>query len=162
MRNKKNVVLGVLGVLAVIFLVVLYGYSLEKKIISAVLQYQTSLDTPQNIVYAIVIKPQKLPNGQTLQTGTRLIGEVQRTDDNFEIYFHTVQLASGRKEKFSGKTTFNSAKSSNVGGISSKLGKTIHEQSRKSVLGAIFGTTESSSPSGLILQRGTNLLIETN
>src|SRR3989338_10466835 len=112
MKNKKNIVLSFVGVIAIIFLIVAYGYSLEKKIISAILQYQTNLENPQNIVYAVVTKPQKLSSGQTLQPGVRLIGEIQKIGDNFEIHFHTVQLASGRKEKFSGKTTFNSKKGS--------------------------------------------------
>ena len=162
MKSKKNIITSVIGTLVILLFVIVYGYSLERKTISAVLQYQTNLENPQSVIYAVVTKPQKLPNGKTLQNGARLIGQIQKTNNNFEIHFHTVQLANGKKENFSGKTTFNSEIGSNTAGISSKIGKTINEQSRKNVLGAIFGIPESSKPEGLVLQRGSTLLIETN
>lgn len=161
--NKNKIIIG--GILAVILigLIILFGYTqfLEKSTIQVALQHQVDLSNPPGSVFAIVTKPQKLKRGVEFEQGTRFIGKVEKEDKNFVIYFDSLQRLSGKKERFNGKVTFVPKEVKPGGGISSRLGETIQERTKTSVLGAIFSVPQSvQAEDGAILPRGTTLFIE--
>ncbi|MBI1859102.1 MAG: hypothetical protein HYR97_08340 [Candidatus Melainabacteria bacterium] len=163
MKEKKTLISVVFALLLIAF-VVAYAYSqfVEKSIISAVLQYQVNLDSPPNAIFAILTQEQKLPMGQKLQKGTRLIGMIDMKENKgFEINFTAIQKVDGDQESFSGKAIFETDDLGDVAGISSNLSKTFHQKTKSSVLGAIFTTNKNVKENiGSILPRGTTLKIE--
>lgn len=162
MKRNKTFPAILLSVGLILFVVV-YGYSqfLEKKYISAALQYQINLDAPPETVFAILTNNQSISKNETLPKGTRLFGKVKVHDENVEIYFDAFQKPGKGKEQFSGKVIFEAEDSNAAQGISSKLGKTFHQKTKSSVLGAIFTTSKGASSDSItsILPRGTSLKI---
>ena len=162
--KKKRFFSGFLFAFALIVSLIVYSYSqfYDKKTVLAVLQQELNLESTQGKVYAIVTKPQKLPSGRNLPVGTRLIGRLQKnTDGVIEVNYEKIEWTDGSEEKFIGKTVFNRTDEKNIGGVSSKIGKTFQSKTRSSVLGAIF--TNTSGPlkaDNSYLPRGTAIKIE--
>lgn len=161
MKSKRVVILSSIFALILLAVLILYGYSLEKGLVSVVLQYQIDLEDPPDIVYAIVTKPQKYSKDFNLSKGTRFFGKVQKFENGeFIIDFDTIQWTNGKKEKFTGRTVFDSKEGEQAIGISSKIGKTIYQKTKTSVLGAIFSASPvAQRVEGSILPRGTELNI---
>lgn len=148
-----------------LILTVLYGYSqfIKKGVISAVLQYQIDLKNPPNLVFAISTFDQKLPDGKWLLKGTRFIGNLTKEGDDFIIYFNTIQTTSGKKEQFFAKSNLSVKESLVAGGVSARIGKTLYQQTKTNILGAIFNSSNNIKqlPS-LVLPRGAVLRIDIN
>jgi len=140
----------------------LYGYSqyYKKSLLSAVLINKIDLYNPSDSVLAISSLDQQLPDGKILPRGTKFAGRLVKEGDNFVIYFEDIQTAAGNKLGLSGKANLNPTLPQHPGGVSAKISKTIHRQTKSNVIGAIFKNSGTSNTQLGILERGTLLKIE--
>ena len=153
----------ILIVLILIFGVVTYGYSqyLKKGLISAVLQQGIDLNSPQgNLVFAISTFDQKTPDGKNIPKGTKFTGKLNKEENKLIIYFDTLEMPEGKKQQFLAKTVLNINEKQESNGVSAKIGKTLYQQSKTNVLGAIFHTSSNISQS--LLPQGSILKLELN
>jgi len=152
-------------ILTLAFLTILIGYTqfLKKETISAVLQYEIDLNNPSDFVFAITTLDQKLATGKNLAKGTRFFGMLTKENENYVVYFNTLQLTNGNKESFLAKSNLNLNEETKAGGVSAKISKTLYKQTKSNVLGAIFKSpSDVQMPSSLVLPKGSTLKIEIN
>ena len=141
-----------------------YTQYLKKESISAVLQYEVDLSNPPDSIFAISTYDQKLSGGKNLPKGTRFIGMLGKEEKEFTIYFDSIQDINGKKEGINAKSTLKIKESNESSGVSAKIGKTLHQQTKTNVLGAIFHSSSNEIqklPSN-VLPRGSLLKIEVN
>lgn len=158
-KNKFGVILALIIVLGVFT----YGYTqyLKKGTVSAVLQYQIDLNNPPEQIYAISISEQTLPDGKKLEKGARFIGKLSKEENGYIIYFNTVQNPEGKAKQIIAKSSLSSNVTGQAIGVSAKIGKTLYNQTKTNVLGAIFHNPQDSKefPSS-VLPKGLSLKIE--
>ncbi len=146
-------------------LIGLYAFSqyLKKGVVSAVLQYQVDLDNPPENIYAISTIDQITPSGKTLPKGTIFIGTLNKEEGIPVIYFNSVQPTGGKIENFIAKSGLKVAYSEQSSGVSAKLGKTIRQQTKTNVIGAIFHNSSNNSGeiASSVLPKGYAIKIET-
>ena len=155
--------LGAMLTLILIFGIFAYAYTqyLQKSSIFAVLQYPIDLQSPPDSVFAVSTIGQKLPDGKMLPKGTRFIGMLSKEEKGFVIYFDEIQKLDGDKEQFSAKSSLNVEEQNKQGGVSAKISKTLYQQTKTNVLGAIFNSSNNIKQSqGTVLPRGSTLKIE--
>ena len=129
------------------------------------LQYPVNLENPPEYIFAISTSEQNLPNGKKLPKGTKFKGTLSKEGQKFLIYFNSIQIAGkNNEEPFSGKTTLDIKGQEPTNGVSAKISKTISQQTKTNVLGAIFQNKPSNIENlpNSVLSRGTILNIETN
>ena len=151
--------------LVIVFATALYGYSqfLKKGMISAVLLQEIDLKNPPDPVLAISTYEQNLPDGKNLPKGTRLIGKLASEENGYVIYFNEIQSVDGKRYQFLAKSNLNLKESEGGKGVSAKIGKTLYQQTKTNVLGAIFNNSNNIQTSrNSILPRGSILKIEIN
>lgn len=156
---KKFILL--IFVLAVVTM--LYGYTqfLNKGFIQAVLQYQLDFQNPPETVFAVSTFEQKMPDGTQLPKGTRFIGMFSKEENNFVIYFDSIQTLDGKNKKVIAKSILNIKEENKQTGVSAKISKTLYQQTKTNVLGAIFNTSNNIQQlPGTVLPRGSVLKIE--
>lgn len=149
------------AILVSITVLISYSQYANKKIIQAVLQSQLDINNPPELISAILAYDQTLKEGKSLPKGTKFTGMLSKESNNILIYFDTIEFADGKKSQFYAKSNLN-IKDKVQGGVSSKIGKTLNEQTRTNVLGAIFHTSTSRGylQNSLVLPQGTLLKIE--
>lgn len=145
---------------------VFYGYTqfLNKETVPTILQNQIDLNNPPEFVSAVLTENHKLSNGKIIHKGSLFIGMITREENHFVIYFDSVQEPGGNKIKLLSKSNLNVTTSNENNGISTKIGKTFHKQTRSNVLGAIFQNSQPGSDQSqdLVLPQGSALNIELN
>ena len=158
----KNIKGKILIALILISGLVTYGYSqyLKKGLVSAVLQQQIDLNNLSDLVFAISTFDQKTPDGKNLPKGTKFTGKLSKEEDKLIIYFNTLEFPKGNKEQFFAKTVLNAKEKDENSGVSAKIGKTLYQQTKTNVLGAIFHTSSNNLQS--ILPQGYILKLELN
>ena len=160
----KKIVIASLLVIGLGSILFAYSQIFKRSTISAILQNQINVNAPPGFVYAISTADQSLVDGKVIPKGTRFIGMLSKEENNFTIYFNEIETFEGRKETFSAKTNLMLQQASSIGGVSAKIGKTLYQQSKTNVLGAIFSNASSDteiSPNA-VLPRGSILKIEIN
>lgn len=152
---------------SILFLVLiitsLYGYTqfVKKTMIYVVLKQRIDLNYPPKNIYAVTTFDQSLPDGKKILKGTNLIGNLVRDNGNFTIFFNKMQQLDGKNKIISGKSTIKTKQDEKAQGISARLGKTLHKQTKTNIIGAIFQSSDTyQAPISSILQRGTNLKVE--
>src|SRR3989338_4584411 len=142
----------------------LYAFSqyLKKGTVNAVLQYQVNLDNPPENIYAISTVDQTTQSGKTLPKGTIFIGTLNKEEGIPVIYFNSIQPAGRKTENFIAKSGLKVIQSGQSTGVSAKLGKTIHQQTKTNVIGAIFHNSSSNSRETVssVLPKGYAIKIE--
>lgn len=149
----------------VILLVVfgLYGYTqfFKKSFISAVLMHRVDLNNPPEAIFAITTDAQSLSDGKILPKGTKLIGKINAESNGYVIHFNSIQTSEGQTIQLLAKSSLNIKQVKQESGVSAKLGKTLHQQTKTNVLGAIFNNPQvGQNDNSTILQRGSYLKIE--
>lgn len=150
---------------AVLFLILLitslYGYTqyAKRNIIHAVLKQRIDLDNPPANILAITTFDQTLYNKRKIPKGTRLFGNLIKDNDTYTIFFNRMQEVSGKETSINGKLVL-ARSHDKAHGISAKLGKTLHSQTRTNIIGAIFQNPQTQSSVIPVLQSGTSLKIE--
>ena len=143
----------------------IYAFSqyLKKGTINAVLQYQVNLDNPPENIYAISTFDQTTPSGKTLPKGTVFIGTLNKEAGMPIIYFNSVLLNGEKTENFIAKSRLKAVSTEQSTGVSAKLGKTIYQQTKTNVIGAIFYNSSSNSQelASSVLPKGYAIKIET-
>lgn len=147
--------------LVLITFTIVYGYTqyLNKSLISAVLQYKIDLRNPPDQIFAITTFDQRLPSGKSILKGTQFVGKLASDNQKLVIYFDVIKDATGKGEQFTGKSNLNLNEELKSDGVSAKIGKTLYQQTKTNVLGAIFYTGNVSQQ---ILPQGFKLKIETD
>ncbi len=130
--------------------------------ISAVLQAELNLSSPPPSVSAISTSDQPLPDGTTLPRGAKLLGSTSVDGNNLIISFDSVQTLDGQTQNIIGKLVISKADDKQESGISAKLGKTLYNQSKSNVIGAIFYNPGGKDSNTSILPKGSILKIEVN
>ncbi len=141
----------------------LYGYTqyLKKSLVNAVLMQRIDFNSPPGKVFAIITDDQNLSDGKKLPKGTKLLGNLAKENGSYVIYFDGVQTLSGETVKLIGKSNLNIKEIDQSTGVSAKIGKTLSQQTKTNVLGAIFNNPAASqSENGEILQRGSAIKVE--
>lgn len=150
-------------VVALVLIFGLYGYTqyLKKSLVTAVLMQKIDFSNPPGKVFAIITDDQSLSDGKKLLKGTKLLGNLAKENGSYVIYFDGVQALGGETIKFTGKSNLNIREIDQNTGVSAKIGKTLSQQTKTNVLGAIFNNpTASQSGNGEILQRGSAIKVE--
>ena len=159
MNNKFGISLALILLLGVFA----YGYTqyFKKSLVSAVLQYQIDLNNPPDQVYAVSLLEQTLPDGKKLAKGTRFIGKLNKEDVGYVVYFSSIENPEGKTRQVVAKSNLSSNVSSQTGGVSAKIGNTLHRQTKTNVLGAIFHNSQDIKefPSS-VLPQGSPIKIE--
>lgn len=154
----------VVSVVVLLFSLIVIGYTQysRQQSISAVLQNQLDFNAPPDYIFTITTFEQNLSDSKKLPKGTRFIGMLSKVENNFEIYFDTIQTPGGKQEQFLGKSVFDFKERGNQG-VSAKISRTLYQQTKTNVLGAIFNNPNAQlQPQSLVLPRGTLLKIEIN
>lgn len=132
-----------------------------KGTLNAVLQSDLNLSSPSNSVYAISTSDQQLPDGSTISRGTKFIGMSSVEGDHLVIFFDSIQTLDGQTQQFIGKLNISKIEDKQASGVSAKIGKTLYNQSKSNVLGAIFHNPGSGQDLNLsVLPKGSTLKIE--
>lgn len=132
-----------------------------KGTISAVLQTDIDLSSPSESISAVSTADQQLSDGSVLPRGTKLTGKTSLEGNNLIVFFDTIQTLEGQSQQFIGKLTINKIEDKEASGVSAKLGKTLYNQSKSNVLGAIFYNPGSSKGVSVsVLPKGSVLKIE--
>lgn len=156
---KKLVI--ILTTLAFITVLLVYSQYFKKSLISAVLQYQVDVNNPPNTIFAISTVDQKLTDRKVLPKGTRLIGKLVSQEEGYVIYFDRMQTLNGKSEKFLAKAKLNIKEKTINTGVSARISKTLYQQTKTNVLGAIFDSSRNQTQHiGSILPRGYTLRVE--
>ena len=159
MKNKFVILLALILLLGVFT----YGYTqyFKKSLVSAVLQYQIDLNNPPDQVYAVSLLEQMLPDGKKLEKGTRFIGKLNKEDVGYVVYFSRIENPEGKTRQVVAKSNLSSNVSGQTGGVSAKIGNTLHRQTKTNVLGAIFHNSQDTKefPSS-VLPQGSPIKIE--
>ncbi len=156
---KNILILGI--VLVLIF--GLYGYTqyLKKSLVIAVLMQRIDLSNPPGKIFAIITDDQNLSDGKKLPKGTKLLGNLTKENGTYVIYFDEIQALNGKAGKLTGKSNLNIREIDQSNGVSARIGKTLSQQTKTNVLGAIFNNPAASqSDNGEILQRGSAIKVE--
>lgn len=163
-KNKKPIPLTyILFLLVFILVTMLYGYTqlVRKETISAVLQYQLDLRNPPESIFAISTCDQKLSGGRQLLKGTRFIGMLHQDEKGLAIYFSAIETVNGKKEQFFAKTILSAGKQDSNVGVSARISKTLYQQTKTNVLGAIFNSaSETQKIESTVLPRSSTLKLE--
>lgn len=160
-EKKKIIYALLLFLLALGISSICYSQFFKKETISAVLHYEINLEEENPRVFAITTLDQKLSSGKILAKGTRFSGRLTKEQNDFVLSFDTVEKTDGTSERISGKTIFTNVKSQEQSGVSARIGNTLYEKTRTSVIGAIFTSPSMTKGiTGTVLPRGTNIKIE--
>lgn len=140
----------------------LFAYSqfAKKGTLSAVLLHKVELTNPPEFIFAITTSNQTLPDGKAIPKGTRFIGKFSREESGTKIYFNELQTTDGKKLQILGKVLLNTPIDKKVGGVSAKVGRSLQQQTKSNVLGAIFNNPAINQFTGSVLPRGSTLNIE--
>ena len=162
--SKRNYILYtfVLVMLATFSAIYSYSQFSKKEIITAVIQEDVNLNDFPKQVSAILTIDQQLSSGKNIPRGTRLIGSLNKEENNLVIRFNEFEMPNGKREQIYGKVVFAGSEDKNKAGISSKISKTLYHQTRSNVLGAIFygNSGKIENISGDILSKGRSIKIE--
>lgn len=162
-KNKVKPPLIVLMIsLAVISITTLASKSTGAKgTLKAVLQSDLNLNTPSSSVYAVSPSDQELSDGSTISRGTKFIGMSSIEGDHIVIFFDSIQTLDGQTQQFIGKLSISKIEDKQASGVSAKIGKTLYNQSKSNVLGAIFHNPGNGQDLDLsVLPKGSTLKIE--
>ncbi len=133
----------------------------SKGTITAVLQSDLNIDSPSGSILAVSTTDQALPDGSVLPRGTKFVGKTSVEGNNLVVFFDSIQTSDGQNQQFIGKLIINKIDDKAVSGVSAKIGKTLYNQSKSNVLGAIFHNPGSTQGSDIqALPKGSVLKIE--
>ena len=95
--------------------------------------------------------------------GTKILGMLSKEESNFVVYFNKIQNKTGQFEEFSGHLNLQTkGEQQEKRGVSEKIGKTFHKETKSNVLGAIFHNPPQrvKDLSSLVLQKGSVIEVQ--